>query len=57
MLLLNSAYLAAFLFELRISATFNGLWISIPFPDQAKSALELQVCSSGQGWLNVALTM
>ena len=36
---LNPAYLAAFLFELKISAVFNGLWISIPFPIQARPAL------------------
>ena len=43
MLFLNPAYLAAFLFGLKISALFNGLLISIPFPIQTRSALGLQV--------------
>ena len=65
LLFLNSACLAAaFLFELRISALLNGLRVSLPFPVQAKSALELQVCSYclnilniDQDQLKVALTM
>ena len=32
MLSMNPAYPVAFLFQLRISALFNGLWISIPVP-------------------------
>ena len=60
MLLLNRGYLAAFLFGLRISALFNRLSISIPFPIQVRSVLELQVSSYdlniGQDWLNVGLT-
>ena len=61
MLFLIPAYLAAFLFGLRISALFTGLGISIPFPIQGKSAFELQVCSYClnivQDQLNIALTM
>ena len=62
MLFLNPAYLATFFFKLRISALFiNGQTISIPFPVQAKSILELQVrdcfLNIGQNRLNVALTM
>ena len=61
MLFLSPAYLAAFLFGLRNSALFNRFGISIPFPIQARPALELQVCSHclniGQDWLNIALTM
>ena len=45
MLFLNPAYLAAFLFGLRISALFNGSRIAILFPIQARSALELPICS------------
>ena len=60
MLFLSPAYLAAFLFGLRISALFIGLWISIPVPIQAL-ALELQICSYclniGQSQLNIALIM
>ena len=59
---LNPAYLAAFLFGLRISVLFNGLWISIAAPIQAMgSGLELQVCSYwlsiGQGKLNIGLIL
>ena len=61
MLFVNPAYLAAFLFGLRISVLFNGLGISILLCIPAKSVLELQVCSYClnivQNWLNVALTM
>ena len=61
MLFLNPAYLETFLFGLRISARFIGLRISIPFPIQARSVLELQVCSYClnivQDRLNVTLTM
>ena len=45
MLFLNPAYLAAFLFGLRISAIFTGLRNSITFSIQARSVLELQVSS------------
>ena len=31
MLFLNPAHLTAFLFGLRSSVLFNGLWISVPF--------------------------
>ena len=44
MLFLTLAYAVAFLFGLRTSALFNGLWISIPFSIQARSVLKLQVC-------------
>ena len=61
MLFLNPAYLAAFLFGLRISALFTGFRISIPFRIQARSVLELQVCSYhlniDQDQLNVTLTV
>ena len=61
MLFFNPVYLATFLFELRISALFTELRISIPFPIQARSALELPVCSYClnivQDRLNVTLTM
>ena len=61
MLFLNPVYLATFLFEFRISALFTELRISIPFPIQAKSVLELKVCSYClnivQDRLNVTLTM
>ena len=61
MLFLNPVYLATFLFELRISALFTELGILIPFPIQARSILELQVCSYClnivQDQLNVTLTM
>ena len=47
-------------FELRISALFNGLWISMPVPIET-IALELQVRSYclniDQGQLNIALIM
>ena len=57
MLFLNPVYFAIFMFEVIISALFNVLRISIPFPIQARSVLELQVCSYWQYRLNVALTM
>ena len=61
MLFLNPVYLATFLFEFRISALFTELQLSIPFPIQAKSVLELKVCSYClnivQDRLNVTLTM
>ena len=61
MLFLNPVYLATFLFELRISALFTELRISIPFPIQTRSALELKFCSYClnivQDRLNVTLTM
>ena len=61
MLFFNPAYLAAFWFWLRISALFDGLCISIRFSIQARSALELQVCSYclniDQYQLNAVLTM
>ena len=43
MLFLNPAYLAAFLFGLRISVLFNELRISIVLSIQGRSVLELQV--------------
>ena len=43
MLFLNPAYLAAFLFGLRISALFNGLCISIPVPIQAMACLRITI--------------
>ena len=56
MLLLNPAYPAAL--ALRISALFNGLWISVQFPTEARSVLVLHVCSYclniDQDRLNVA---
>ena len=42
MLFLNPAYAAAFLLGIGISALFNGLRISVPFPIQARSVLEVQ---------------
>ena len=61
MLFWKPAYLAAFLFGLRIPALFNRLRISILFLIQTRSVLELKVCSYclniGQDRLNVALTM
>ena len=42
---LNSTYAEAFLFGLRISTLFSGLRISMPFPIQARSVLDLQVYS------------
>ena len=61
MLFLNPVYPVTFLFELRISALFTELRISIPFPIQARSVLELQVCSYClnivQDRLNITLTM
>ena len=46
MLFLNPAYLAAFLFGLRISVIFNGLRTSTPFPCQVRPILKLQVQSN-----------
>ena len=61
MLFLNPVYLGTFLFELRISALFTELRISIPFPVQPRPVLELKVCSYClnivQDRLNVTLTM
>ena len=61
MLFWKPAYLATFLFGLRIPALFNRLTMSILFPIQTRSVLELKVCSYclniGQDQLNVALTM
>ena len=60
-LFLKLAYLAAFLFGPRISVLFNGLWISLSFPIQARPVLELQVCSYqlnlGQDQLDITLNM
>ena len=60
-LFVKLAYLAAFLFGLRISVLFNGLWISLSFPIQARPILELQVCSyqlnHGQDQLDITLNM
>ena len=39
--IVESAYLAAFLFGLSISALFNGLWISTPLPIQAMAFLRI----------------
>ena len=61
MLFLNPVSLATFLFELRISALSTELRISVPFPIQARSVLELKVCSYCldivQDQLNVTLSM
>ena len=58
-LFLNPAYLAALLFELRVSAPLSIQWIA-NF-NTIHYALELQVCSYclniGQHWLNVVLTI
>ena len=39
--ILNPAYLVTFLFGLRISALFNGSWISILVPIQAMACLRI----------------
>ena len=60
MLFFNPAYLAAFLFGLRISALFNCEFLYQSLFKQLP-VLELQVCSYqlniGQGELNIGLVM
>ena len=64
MLFLNPAYLAAFLFGLRISVLFNELRISIVLSIQGRSVLEFKsvfkccyCLNIDQDRLNIVLTM